>query len=346
MRVLIPSDQRDWVANFADGYRRLGWDVTTGTHNFDLEACQPDVIHFNWPEELTGWKVPNEAELNATVSRLDRWAKHSRLIVSVNNLHPHREPGNPMWHRLYAAFYERAEVIHHFSQASKRMVCAEYPSIAGRNHVVRVGFNYDLLLPATRGDRAVARAALGLRPEDMVYLVFGALRFWDEVSLVRHAFKLAKVPNKRLLLSARYNETGPVWRQRWRRWTWEMWQRRNNVARISGYVPDEDVHKLLDAADCAVVIRQNSLSSGVPCLAMTFGRMVIAPDIGGIPEYLEGAENLLYDGTSAASLSDAMEHAARMDRERIGVKNGEIAAGRAWDGIIATCLDALPEKFD
>src|SRR5579859_6988443 len=55
-RVLIPSDQRDWVINFAAAYQKLGFDVTTGAFNFDLEAAHPDVVHFLWPEELAGWK--------------------------------------------------------------------------------------------------------------------------------------------------------------------------------------------------------------------------------------------------------------------------------------------------
>ncbi len=341
-RVLIPSDQRDWVVNFAEAYRRLGFDVTTGSYNFDLEASHPDIVHLNWPEELTGWKVPNAAQIETVIARLDRWAQRSRLIVTVNNLYPHGQHGNPQWHKLYAACYERAEVIHHFSQASKDLVCQEYPTVAGRNHVVRLGFNYDLLLPAGPRDRTASRLAFGFAPEEMVYLVFGTLRFWEEVQLLKRAFTQANVPGKRLFMAARYNEPGSSWRPRWRRWQWRQWQRRHNVVRVTEYVPDEDVYRLFDAADAVVVIRQNSMSSGVPSLAMTFGRMVIGPDFGGIPEYL-GSENRLYDGTSSSSLAKAMEQAANVDREAIGANNREIAAGWGWEDIVRTCLDALPQ---
>ena len=341
-RVLLPSDQRDWIGNFAAGYTQLGWEVTTGAFNFDLESINPDVIHFNWPEELTGWRAPNAAQIDATIARLDRWAKRARMIVSVNNLYPHGQHASPIWHRLYTAFYERADVIHHFSHASRDMVRAEYPAIADRNHVVHVGFNYDRMLPAGARDRSARRAEFGIQPDEVVYLVFGALRFWDEVCLLRDAFRRAEVPKKRLLASARYEERSTPLRRRWRQWRWEGWQRSNSVVRTSGYVPDDEVHKLFDAADVAVVIRQNSLSSGVPSLAMTFGKMVIAPNTGGIPEYVAGADNLLYEATSARSLAQAMERAAGLDRERIGLKNSEISRGRTWDRIIRTCLDALP----
>jgi glycosyltransferase involved in cell wall biosynthesis len=178
----------------------------------------------------------------------------------------------------------------------------------------------------------------------MVYLVFGSLRSWDEVQLIRRAFSLANVPRKRLLMAARYNEPVSHWRQRRRRWRWTLWQRMHDVRRVTEYVPDEDVYRLFDAADAVVIVRQNSMGSGIPSLTMTFGRAAIGPDSGIIPEYLAGADNLLYDGSSATSLARAMERAVHLDREPVGARNREIAAKWDWDGILQTCLDGLPAR--
>jgi len=340
-RILIPSDVRDWVVNLAEAYQRLGCEVTVGRQNFDLECSQPDVVHFQWPEELTDWKAPTPKQTDDIIRRLDRWAARARLILTVHNLYPHGHHSNPAYHRLFTAFYERAEVIHHFGETSKHMVCEAFPEIADRHHVVRLGFNYDRLLPAARQSRAASRREFGFEPNEMVYLVFGSLRSWDEVQLVKQAFSLAKVPRKRLLMAARYNEPVSQWTQRRRRWRWNLWQRMNAVHRITTYVPDEDVYRLFDSADSVVIVRQNSMGSGIPSLTMTFGRMAIAPDSGIIPEYLAGAENVLYDGTSASSLARGMERAAGVDREAIGAKNREIAAKWDWDSILQTCLDEL-----
>jgi beta-1,4-mannosyltransferase len=343
-RILIPSDARDWVVNLAEAYQRMGHDVTVGLHNFDLECSRPDIVHLQWPEEMTDWRVPTPKQTDEVIRRLDRWASRARLLLTVHNLYPHGQHGNAAFHRLFTAFYERAEVIHHFGETSKRMVCHEFPEIADRHHVVRLGFNYDRLLPAVRQSRAASRRELGFEPDEMVYLVFGSLRSWDEVRLVRRAFSLAKVPRKRLLMAARYGEPVSAWRQRRRRWRWNLWQRMNGVRRITHYVPDEDVYRLFDAADAVVIVRQNSMGSGIPSLTMTFGRMAIAPDAGIIPEYLAGADNVLYDGTSPASLAQAMERAAAVDREAIGAKNREIAAKWDWESILQTCLDELPAR--
>jgi glycosyltransferase involved in cell wall biosynthesis len=340
-RILIPSGVRDWVINLSEAYQRLGYDVTVGRQNFELESSHPDIVHFQWPEEMTDWRVPMPKQTDDIVRRLDRWATRARLILTVHNLYPHGHHGNAAYHRLFNAFYERAEVIHHFGETSKRMVCEAFPEIADRHHVVRLGFNYDRLLPAVRQSRAASRRELGFESDEMVYLVFGSLRSWDEVQLVKQAFSLANVPRKRLLMAARYNEAVSPWTQRRRRWRWKMWQRTHFVKTITDYVPDEDVYRLFDAADAVIIVRQNSMGSGIPSLTMTFGRMAIAPDSGIIPEYLAGAENVLYDGTSANSLARAMERAAAVDRESVGAKNRAIAAKWDWDSILQTCLDEL-----
>jgi glycosyltransferase involved in cell wall biosynthesis len=341
-RVLIPSDDFDFAANFAVGYHSLGFSATAGHINFELETGDFDLIHILWPEEFTSWRVPTSAQIDSLLARLERWTKRARLIITVNNLYPHLDSKNPQFHRLYTGFYERAAVIHHFSQTSKDLVCREYPSIAGKNHVVRLGFNYERLLASSPCDRLVARRSFGFASDDLVFLVFGRLRFWDEVQLLRQGFGRARVRNKRLLLVAHYNESGPTWRQRWRRLRWHQWRRSDSVQSVVERVPDEDLQNIFAAADAVAIIRQGSMSSGVPSMAMTFGRFVIAPNIGAIPEYLAGTGNALYDPSSPDGLARAMEHAAVADREGVGAENARIAAGWGWEEIVRTCLNALP----
>src|SRR5262249_4247255 len=240
-RVLIPSDNFDWVANFVGGYREMGFDVAAGQLNFELESGEYDIVHLLWPEEFTGWGKPSAARIDAVLRRLDRWRGRARLIMSVSQLYPHRYPKDRLYHRLYSGFFERAEVIHHFSKASKELVCREYPDIAGRNHVVRVGFNYERLLPRGSRDRTAARRAFGFSIDELAFLVFGSLRFWEEVRILQRALALARLPNKKLLLAAHYVEGGPMWRQRWRRWQWRCWQTSQEMRTIYDRVPVEEL---------------------------------------------------------------------------------------------------------
>ena len=176
----------------------------------------------------------------------------------------------------------------------------------------------------------------------MAYLVVGTLRYWDEARLLQRAFGLARVPRKRLIMAARVEVSSTRWKRLLRAKWWSAWLRSTGAVRFKNYLPDDELAHLLDAADAVIVVRQNSLGSGIPFLAMTFGRMVIAPDAGAMPEYVSGAANLLYDPVSAESLAKAMEEAAVADREEIGKQNRQIAAGWDWDRLVKTCLAALP----
>lgn len=346
-QVLIPSDDFDFVANFAEGYRKLGVDVSAGRMNFELECRKYDIVHLLWPEELAGWHQPTDEKVDEVLARLDRWAQHSKIIISVNNLYPHGYDKDRIFHRLFAGVYERADVIHHFSKASKEAVIREFPSIASLNHIVYVGFNYERLLPTGEIDRAAARRSFGFAADDMVFLAFGALRFWQEVRLLSQAFGSANIPRKKLLLAAQYTEYGSSWVQRLWRWRWRIWRKSSKITFIADRLPDARLPSLFAAADAIIVVRQNSMSSGVPSLAMTFGRFVIAPNFGAMAEYLAGTGNVVYDASSALDLATAMERAAIADRERVGIENAQIAAEWGWTAIVKSCVDALgSEKFD
>ena len=91
---------------------------------------------------------------------------------------------------------------------------------------------------------------------------------------------------------------------------------------------------LLTAADVVVVVRPGPVNSGVTSLAMTFGRMLVVPRIGGNEEYVRGTGNLLYNSTSPEDLARALDEAASADREAIGRTNREIALGWSWQRII------------
>ena len=59
-RVLIPSDNPDFVRYLAEAYARARWEATVGKANFDLGTARFDRIHIQWPEELTGWQPPSD----------------------------------------------------------------------------------------------------------------------------------------------------------------------------------------------------------------------------------------------------------------------------------------------
>jgi glycosyltransferase involved in cell wall biosynthesis len=340
-RILIPSDNQDFVGPLAQAYRRLGCEIVVGQFNLTLRGADFDLVHVQWPEELSGWRPPSQERLNLLLDSLDYWAARSKVLLTVHNLYPHGHAGADRYFELFDGFYRRAGLIHHFSQTSRDLVRATFPSSRDKAHVVTNLFNYDSLLAPSR-DRSAARTALGLADNELVVLIFGALRMWKEVKLIRSAWGFTSVKNKRLLMAGRYNEIAPgsAFSSRYKRWSWKMWLRSQKAVRIDDYVPDSQVHRLFDAADFAVIPRVEGLSSGIPSMAMTFGKLFVAPRHGAFPEYVGNSGNVLYESCDPVSLAKAIETAAALDRDRIGRENRRVADAWSWDGIAAQCLNA------
>jgi glycosyltransferase involved in cell wall biosynthesis len=299
-----------------------------------------DLVHLQWPEELTGWKPPSAARIAEISARLDHWKQSARLLMTVHNVRPHLQSDDPAYGALYEAVYARVPVLAHFTDVSRQLVAKAFPQAARQANVVTGFFNLDPLLPATR-DAAAARRAFAIGDDEFVLLVFGALREWAEVRLVRDGFSAARVPRKRLLMAGRYQEFGPVWRQRWRRFSWRRWLKASGAIVADHFVPDAEIHRLVDAADALIAPRIHLLNSGLTALAMSFGKPLIAPDCGAFPELLAGTQNPIYRAGDSTELARAIERAATLDRAAVARENRNRADGWSWDALVERGLQAV-----
>jgi len=122
------------------------------------------------------------------------------------------------------------------------------------------------------------------------------------------------------------------------RWSW--WLKRRRAVVDTRYVPESEISRFIDSCDVAVVPRLSGLSSGIVSMAMTFGRMVIAPRHGAYPDYFVGTRNLLYETGRAESLAAALEEAASLNPDDIGRENALIASKWTWKKMCECCLEA------
>jgi hypothetical protein len=339
-RVLIPSDNRDFVLYLAKAYHQAGWEVVVGTANFDLGAAAFDLVHLQWPEEFSGWNPPSDSRLAEIANRLNEWRQRSRLVLTAHNVRPHRNGDATNYRKLYRAFYERVHVVAHFTAFSRDAVTKEYPEAANARHVVTGYHNLNFLLPPER-DAARARGDLGISKDEFVVLIFGGLREWAEVDLIKRAFDAASIPGKRLLMCGRYDETGPVWRQRWRRWNLSRLLRSRNAVVVPRFIPDSEVHRVIDAADAVVIPRFRSMNSGLPALGATFGKIIVAPRCGSYPELLADTVHPIYEPGDAQSLSRALEAASHLDRAVVEMDCRRLVAKWQWPNLIRAIVDSL-----
>jgi hypothetical protein len=339
-RVLIATDERNFTMGMVEGYRALGWEVVTGLSNFYTRGFPCTVVHHQWPEEFAGWQSPTRREIERIENHLQWWKQRGTNIFSVNNLYPHEHDRDPAFHDLYSCFYRHSQIITHYSQASLSRVLEEFPAARSARHVVHAPPNYEVTLAIQRA-RGSRREQMGLRDDEFVILMLGSIRSWHEVRLIQRAFDKARIPNKRLLMAGKLKLKGSLWRARVQRLAWNWWLRHRAAVVESAYVPEDEVSKFVDSCDVAIVPRLSGLSSAIPCLAMTFGRTVIAPNHGAYPEYFQGTGNLLYETGDSDSLARQLEQAASCDLDAIGRENAIIAAKWKWKQMCETCLAAI-----
>lgn len=97
------------------------------------------------------------------------------------------------------------------------------------------------------------------------------------------------------------------------------------------YVPDEDIQYYMNAANVLVFPYQDILNSGSVYLGLSFGKPIIAPRIGCIPETVSSENDLLYDLASDDGLLNMLRYAKEPNLADIGSTNREKAETLAWD---------------
>lgn len=339
-RVLIPTNDASIIPHIAQGYAALGYEVVVGVQNFFLCQAEFDLVHLMWPEELVGWQVPTERQLNQVETALEKWVARIPVIALMHNLYPHGQEGNPYFRRLFDSVYSRCKLVVHQSSISRDLLLQEFSGARYADHIITNMFNYDALLPE-RLDREAARNYFGLKDESFALLIFGAVRFRVEAELIRRGFNAAQVKAKALIMGGRYAGDGNRVTRRWRDWQWKSWAKSHGTEPLQGFIPDESLHLYFEAADAVLVPRIKDISSGLIGLACTFGRTLIVPDHGAYACYLAGTDNPFYRSGDAASLAKAIERTALMDRSVTEKQNRNLADGWGWEKILQTSLDAI-----
>ncbi len=333
MRVLLPTNNRTFVDTLADAYEGIGWHVERGMSLIEtLESQQrATLIHINWPEELVGWDAGLQENLPKVLQWLDKAKGRTPIVATVHNIFPHTARDKNIWRVAYSEIYQRVDVIHHMSFTSKELFLAIFPELNLKKHIISVGFGFDHIDRPVREGVEIWRNKLSLSSDHLGLLSFGELRSWNELKLLKDGFARARLNNKRLILASRYTG-GKGFLQRWlHRGLRLSWEVRRDIYRIRRYVPDSEVANLFSAVDALVVVRLESLNSGLVVLGMKMGVPVIAPRVGAIPEHLGDAGNILWDPTGGSgALAAALERSKDIDRQVVGNANRIRAAG--WTG--------------
>lgn len=274
-----------------------------------------DIVHYHYIQSLYAYE--NTHARLRWVLRLMRNLLVARLlgyrtIFTVHDLNP-TWPLMPGWVDYlghWAAVNLCDRVIVH-CQAARREVAKIY---GRRRGVVVVQHpNYCEYYP-NEIDQPTARQRLGIEINQTVYCFLGGIRPNKGVDSLIEAFHHIEDQNALLLIA------GKLWPPIDYLAHLENLAKQDSRIRLDiRYIPDDEIQIFLNAADVVVLPFREILTSGSAVLAMSFGRPVIVPGKGCVPEQVGSDCGLIYDPDAPLGLLKALQKVPNLDLKSMGM---------------------------
>lgn len=345
MRVAFLPESNRWRINpyldlLASSLRELGVDVEyIGSDYLSgrwliQHRRTVDVLHFHWIQYhyVRGDSHGVWRNLIGFVGRimLARLLGY-RLVWTAHNLLPHElAQGNidVVARRAMVLLAHRVLVL---CEAGRQQLAERF---GRRKGVCVTPHGHYIGAYPVGSSRTQARTNLGLAPEDVVYLFFGGVRPHKNVEVLMQVF--ADMPGENLRLLVVGFPHGEEIRQR-------VLQRAatdSRIVTVLGLVPDTEIQCYMKAADIVVLPFARILSSGSAMLAMSFGRPVIVPAAGCLPEWVTPDCGFLYNPADSDGLYQAMCAAQHVDLTKMGETAYQQALMFSWDFVARQTLAA------
>jgi len=228
-------------------------------------------------------------------------ARGGRTAWTVHNLLPHDARYRDHELQLRRFMADNSDVIHVMSRATTSAVADQF-SILDEQLVVSRHPDYDDCY-AKNLTKSDARIALGIEPDEIVFVMFGAIKPYKGLATLLDSFdRAASSADRRLRLIIAGNPDGSDAAT-------EFVDRATvatNVLIAPRKIPSDQVQVFLRAADVGVAPYDRVLNSGAAVLYSTFGLDIIVPDFEPLRETLQGENTVYFDSSASGSLTAAI----------------------------------------
>jgi glycosyltransferase involved in cell wall biosynthesis len=184
-----------------------------------------------------------------------------------------------------------------------------------------------------------ARHRLKLLPTDVTFLCLGLIRPYKGVLELIESFQKLDSSDARLIIAGRPQNRNLV------NLLIQKSEGKSTIRLIPEFIPDDEIQVYMNAADVVILPYRDVLNSGAVILAMSFGKAVIAPRLGCIPEILDSSGSFLYNPDGQDSLVQAMKQAiaARAKLREMGEHNYELDKKLDWQHIAVSTFQVYKE---
>ncbi|NOX64053.1 MAG: glycosyltransferase [Chloroflexi bacterium] len=334
MRVLYLSRVRlnPYVRLLARGVEQADADIHTAiVPRLSWRAAlryRPHIIHVHWAELQYSYGYPSRPRaalaLRSFLLNLT-WMRRlgARLVYTVHNLSQHEGFHPDLNDAANRWLFEHADAIHVHDESSAATVARIY----GREQGVYIAAHGNYLGVYPNGiSRETARARLGLASDHFVYLCLGQVRPYKGLDQLIEAFVNVDDPRCDLVIAG--HVAFPELRHRIESLTAEH----PNIKLFPSYIADEELQVFFNAADACVLPYRRATTSGAALLALSFGKPVVAPELGPFPALISPDIGVLYHPDDG-DLAEALKAVQALDREKAREAALAFAARCDWSAI-------------
>ena len=303
--------------------------LTRTVHRVD----RVDVIHLDWLYSLFHVnKVTDSTAINTVLTACMAFMLcvdllcikllSVPLVWTVHNKYDHNRDYYTVEKALNVVVANVVDAISVKCESAGETVEEIYRIRDGSKVVIVPDGNYKNAYP-NKLKKPVAREELGIGNE-FVYLYFGMIQPYKGVKELIDQFRNIDAPDASLWIVGMPNT------ERLANRITERAAEDDRIHTRLEFVPAEEVQYYFNAADILVFPYRSILNSGSVLLGLSFGRPIVAPEIGCIPSVVPTENELLYDPEDPDGLEDALVEARSVDIEKIGSANFQYADSLRW----------------
>jgi len=289
-------------------------------------------LHLHWVNDLIAHMVWPQ---NPLLRRFKQWClwmdvmlvrtRGTRVVWTVHNLVSHESPdpaAETAARRLLATCC--SHLVVHSASAIRELEAAWNMDLSHRASVAPHG-NYDGCYPITEGASCALRARLGIPPDALCILFFGAVRRYKGVMALVQAMGKVQRRDVRLVIAGKPNEAGLKAELE------AAAAADERIVLALEFIADEAVASFFSLAHAVVVPFERTLTSGSVVLARTMGKATVLSTEAKVFDLADERTSWFFH--SLEDLSGLVDGLRQEDLLVRGRSARDVANTLAWPGI-------------
>lgn len=263
-----------------------------------------------------------------------------KTIWTVHELADKLDTGSSDIPANHSAIIGRAlyAFITHCESTKKEIITNFQLSDSKKVHVIPHG-NY-IGFYENQIDQMQARKALGIPNGNLTFLIFGGLYRYKGVLDALRAFKKLDSNQVTLIIAGK-----PSGKDLEHEIESEIQSCSKSVVFVPKLIPDRDVQVYMNVCDCVILPYKVFTTSGVAILAMSFGRICIAPCVGFFKDIFKDGGAFLYQINEPYGLAKAMSMAVSKQTiiSKMGQNNLDMARQWSWSYVATETISVYSQ---